>query len=163
MFPAGMPEAFIGISLIIVFNKKPLMLTGTGAIIVIGMVIRQIPVGYRNAVAGFKQIDKSIEEAAANLGSSSVKTFRTIVMPMLKNPMSICLVYSFMKCMNTLSTVIFLVSAKWNVASNTILNLADWGAYGDAAATALGMMLIILLTFGIAKLLLRDKINIFDL
>ena len=163
MLPASLPGTFIGISLIIVFNKKPLMLTGTGAIIVIGMVIRQIPVGYRNAVAGFKQIDKSIEEAAANLGSSSVKTFRTIVMPMLKNPMSICLVYSFMKCMNTLSTVIFLVSAKWNVASNTILNLADWGAYGDAAATALGMMLIILLTFGIAKLLLRDKINIFDL
>ncbi len=163
MLPASLPGTFIGISLIVAFNKKPLLLTGTAVIIIIGMVIRQIPVGYRNAVAGFKQIDKSIEEAAANLGSGSVRTFQTIVMPMLKNSISICLVYSFMKCMNTLSTVIFLVSAKYNVASNTIMNLADWGAYGDAAATALGMLLIILATFGIVKLILRDKINIFDL
>lgn len=163
MLPASLPGTFIGISLLISFNKKPLMLTGGALIIIIGMTIRQIPVGYRNSVAGFKQIDKSIEEAAANLGSGSFKTFRTIVMPMLKNPLSICLVYSFMKCMNTLSTVIFLVSPKWNLAANTILNLADWGAYGAAAATALGMMLIILLTFFVAKLILRDKINIFDL
>lgn len=163
MLPASLPGTFIGISLLISFNKKPLLLTGSALIIIIGMAIRQIPVGYRNSVAGFKQIDKSIEEAAANLGSGSLRTFRTIVMPMLKNPLSICLVYSFMKCMNTLSTVIFLVSPKWNLASNTILNLADWGAYGDAAATALGMMLIMLFTFLVVKIILRDKINIFDL
>jgi iron(III) transport system permease protein len=163
MLPASLPGTFIGISLLISFNAKPMLLTGTAAIIVIGMVIRQIPVGYRNSIAGFKQIDKSIEEAAANLGSGSVKTFRTVVIPMLKNSISICFVYSFMKCMNTLSTVIFLVSPKYNVASNSIINLADWGAYGDAAATALGMILIILLTFGLAKLILRDKINVFEL
>ncbi|AEF83644.1 iron(III) dicitrate transport ATP-binding protein FecE [Treponema primitia ZAS-2] len=163
MLPACLPGTFIGLALLISFNSPPLMLTSSAAIIVIGMTIRQIPVGYRNAVAGFKQIDKSIEEAAANLGSGSVHTFVTIVMPMLKNPLSICLVYSFMKCMNTLSTVIFLVSPRWNLASNSILNLADFGSYGGAAATALGMMLIILITFGIAKLLLKDKINIFDL
>jgi len=163
MLPASLPGTFIGISLLISFNAKPLVLTGTAAIIVIGMVIRQIPVGYRNSIAGFKQIDKSIQEAAANLGSGSVKTFRTIVLPMLKNSISICFVYSFMKCMNTLSTVIFLVSPKYNVASNQIIGLADWGAYGDAAATALGMVLIIFITFGLAKLVLRDKIHIFDL
>ncbi|MDR2860527.1 MAG: iron ABC transporter permease [Elusimicrobiota bacterium] len=163
MLPASLPGTFIGISLLISFNAKPIVLTGTAAIIVIGMVIRQIPVGYRNSIAGFKQIDKSIEEAAANLGSGSIKTFMTVVVPMLKNAISICFVYSFMKCMNTLSTVIFLVSPKYNLASNSIINLADWGAYGDAAATALGMILIILITFGIAKLILRDKINIFDL
>lgn len=163
MLPASLPGTFIGIALIIAFNKKPLLLTGTAAIIVIGMVIRQIPVGYRNAVAGFKQIDKSIEEAAANLGSGTVRTFSSIVMPMMKSPLSICLIYSFMKCMNTVSTVIFLITPKWNLASNTILSLGDYGNYGAAAATALGMMLIVLITFGIFKLILRDKINIFDL
>lgn len=163
MLPVSLPGTFIGLSLVIAFNKKPLLLTGTSLIVIIGMVIRQIPVGYRNSVAGFKQIDKSIEEAGTNLGASSTKVFRTIVMPMLKNQISITFVYSFMKCMNTLSTVIFLISPKTSVASVTILSLADHGFYGVASATALGMMLIILATFGVAKLILKDNINIFDL
>lgn len=163
MLPVSLPGTFIGLSLVIAFNQGPLKLTGTAAIIIIGMVIRQIPVGYRNAIAGFKQIDKSIEEAGTNLGGSSFHIFRTIVLPMLKNQISITLVYSFMKCMNTLSTVIFLISPKHNVAAVSILSLADHGFYGVASATAIGMMAIILLTFGVAKLILKDNINIFDL
>lgn len=163
MLPVSLPGTFIGLSLIMSFNGNPLNLTGTMAIVIIGMTIRQVPVGYRNAVAGFKQIDKSIEEAATNLGGSSVKTFINVVLPMLKNAFSVSFVYTFMKCMNTLSTVIFLISPKWMLASVSILNLADHGFYGVASATAIGMMAVIFLTFGIVKLIFRDKINIFDL
>ncbi|MGN9165807.1 ABC transporter permease [Tissierellaceae bacterium HCP3S3_D8] len=163
MLPVSLPGTFIGLSLVIAFNQRPLLLTGTSIIVIIGMIIRQIPVGYRNSIAGFKQIDKSIEEAGTNLGGSSTHVFRTIVLPMLKNQISITFVYSFMKCMNTLSTVIFLISPKYTVASVTILSLADHGFYGVASATAIGMMITILATFGLFKLILRDNINIFDL
>ncbi|WP_067143223.1 ABC transporter permease [Oceanivirga salmonicida] len=163
MLPISLPGTFIGLALVISFNKKPLFLTGTAAIVIIGMVIRQIPVGYRNSVAGFKQIDKSIEEAATNLGSSSIGVFKNVILPMLKNQISITFVYSFMKGMNTLSTIIFLISPKTQLASAQILSLSEHGFYGVASATALGMMLIILLTFGLFKLILRDNINIFNL
>lgn len=163
MLPVSLPGTFIGLSLILAFNNKTLALTGTAAIVIIGMTIRQIPVGYRNSIAGFKQIDKSIEEASTNLGGNSFFTFIKVVLPMMKNALSVSFVYTFMKCMNTLSTVIFLISPKWMLASVSILSLADHAFYGVASATAIGMMGIIFITFGVVKLIFRDKINIFDL
>ncbi len=163
MLPISMPGTFMGLALVLVFNAGWLELTGTAAIIVVGMVLRQLPVGYRNAIAAFKQIDKSIEEASTNLGANSLRTFTRVVMPMLRHAVSVSFVYSFMKCMNTLSTVIFLVSPRWSLASLQILNLADHGYYGRASATAMGMMLCIAVTFGVMKLLFKGKIHIFDI
>lgn len=163
MLPVSIPGTFIGLALIIAFNEGALKLTGTGLIIVIAMLIRQLPVGYRNAMAGFKQIDKSIEEAAVNLGANSQKVFTSVILPILRNQVSITLVYCFMKSMNTLSTVIFLVVPATQVSSINILAMADQGFYGPASASALGMVGAILITFGIAKLIFRDKIRIFDL
>ncbi|WP_278524054.1 ABC transporter permease [Clostridium cochlearium] len=134
MLPVSLPGTFIGLSLILAFNNKTLALTGTAAIVIIGMTIRQIPVGYRNSIAGFKQIDKSIEEASTNLGGNSFITFIKVVLPMMKNALSV-----------------------------SILSLADHAFYGVASATAIGMMGIIFITFGVVKLIFRDKINIFDL
>lgn len=163
MLPVSLPGTFIGLALILAFNKPPFSLTGTAAIVVIGMCLRQLPVGYRNAISGFKQIDKSIEEASTNLGADSIITFRKVVIPMLKNAFSTSFVYNFMKSMNTLSTVIFLVSPQWMLASVKILSLSDHGFYGVASATALGMISTILITFGVVKLVFRNKINIFEL
>lgn len=163
MLPVSLPGTFIGLALILAFNDGFLSLTGTLYIVILGMTLRQLPVGYRQAVAGLKQIDKSLEQASTNLGSNSFGTFKLIVLPMLKNSLSVSFVYSFMKSMNTLSTVIFLVSPEWNLASTNIMSLSDHGFLATASATAVGMMLTILATFAIVKLFLRDKINIFDL
>ena len=163
MLPVSLPGTFIGLSLIMAFNEGVMELTGTFAIIVIGMTLRQLPVGYRQAIAGLSQIDKSLEQASTNLGANSFVTFCKVIVPMLKNSLSISLVYSFMKSMNTLSTVIFLISPEWNLASINIMALANQGFLATASATAIGMMLTIMATFGLAKLILRDQINIFDL
>ena len=163
MLPVSLPGTFIGLALIMAFNNAPFSLTGTLWIIIIGMTLRQLPVGYRQAVSGLKQIDKSLEQASTNLGATSFGTFRHIVLPMLKNALSVSFVYSFMKAMNTLSTVIFLVSPEWNLASVNIMSLSDHGFLATASATAVGMVLTIFITFGVVKLIMRDQINIFDL
>lgn len=163
MLPVSLPGTFIGLALILAFNDGPLAMTGTLAIIILGMSLRQLPVGYRQAVAGLKQIEASLEQASTNLGASSITMFRKIVLPMLKNSLSVSFVYAFMRSMNTLSTVIFLVSPEWNLASINIMSLANQGFLPTASATAVGIMLVIYVTFGVVKLILRDKINIFDL
>ncbi len=65
--PFALPGTLMGISYILAFNKAPLILVGTGAIIVINYVIRELPVGVEGGIASLKQIDPSIEEAAADL------------------------------------------------------------------------------------------------
>lgn len=163
MLPVSLPGTFIGLALIMAFNDGVLSLTGTIYIIILGMVLRQLPVGYRQAVGGLSQIEKSLEQASTNLGANSFVTFKRVVLPMLKNSLSVSFVYSFMKSMNTLSTVIFLVSPEWNLASVNIMSLSDHGFLATASATAVGMMLTIFITFGVVKLIFRDQINIFDL
>lgn len=163
MLPVSLPGTFIGLALIMAFNDGPLAMTGTLWIVVLGMTLRQLPVGYRQAVAGLSQIDKSLEQASTNLGANSFRTFTGVVLPMLKNSLSVSFVYSFMKSMNTLSTVIFLVSPEWNLASVNIMALSDHGFLATASATAVGMMMTIFITFGVVKLVLKDQINIFNL
>ena len=52
MLPVSLPGTFIGLAMILAFNDGPLEMTGTLAIIILGMALRQLPVGYRQAVAG---------------------------------------------------------------------------------------------------------------
>ena len=75
MLPVSLPGTFIGLAMILAFNDGLLEMTGTLAIIILGMALRQLPVGYRQAVAGLKQIEGSLEQASTNLGAGSFTTF----------------------------------------------------------------------------------------
>lgn len=162
VLPIALPGTFVGLALIVTFSKSPVVLQGTAALIVIAMLLKQMPVGYRGLTASFKQVDKSIEEAATNLGANSRKTLTTIVFPMLQKTVVANFVYAFMKNMNTLSTIIFLITPKWVVAAVSIFNYAETGTYYWAAAVAVGLMGATLGTLGVIKLIFRSKVKIFD-
>lgn len=162
VLPIALPGTFVGLALIVAFSKGPLMLQGSAVLIIIAMLLKQMPVAYRGITASFKQVDKSIEEASTNLGANSNQTLKTIVFPMLQKTIVANFVYSFMKNMNTLSTIIFLITPKWVVAAVSIFNYAETGTYYWAAAVAVGLMGATLGTLGIIKLIFRDKVKIFD-
>lgn len=162
VLPIALPGTFVGLALIVAFSKGPIVLQGSAVLIVIAMLLKQMPVSYRGLSASFKQVDKSIEEAATNLGANSQKTLSTIVFPMLQKTVVANFVYAFMKNMNTLSTIIFLITPKWVVAAVSIFNYAETGTYYWAAAVAVGLMGATLGTLGIIKLIFRDKVKIFD-
>ncbi len=65
----AVPGTVIGIGYILAFNRPPLLLIGTLAILVLNFVFRYIPVGIQSGIAVLRQIDPSIEEAAQNLGA----------------------------------------------------------------------------------------------
>ncbi|MCG4756734.1 hypothetical protein, partial [Faecalibacillus intestinalis] len=56
--PYIIPGTFFGIGYILAFNKTPLLLTGTVAIVVLNCTFRQISVGSKAASALFPNIDK---------------------------------------------------------------------------------------------------------
>lgn len=162
VLPIALPGTFVGLALIVAFSNGPIVLQGSAILIVIAMLLKQMPVSYRGITASFKQVDKSIEEAATNLGANSSKTLSSIVFPMLQKTIVANFVYAFMKNMNTLSTIIFLITPKWVVAAVSIFNYAETGTYYWAAAVAVGLMGATLGTLGIIKLIFRDKVKIFD-
>ncbi len=157
----AVPGTVLGISYILAFNTKPLVLTGTAAVLVIVFVFRNMPVAIESGTTTLLQIDNSIEEASTILGADTGYSFRRITLPMLRNAFFSGLVYSFVKAITAVSAVIFLISPRWNVITSKIYTLFDQAKYGQAAAFVT-MMIVILLVFigifdGLIKLLLSPR------
>ena len=130
----AIPGTVLGVSYILAFNVPPVELTGTGLIIVLCFVFRNLPVGVRAGTAAFKQLDGSLDEASQMLGASTLTTLRRVVLPLLKPALVAALTYSFVRSMTTVSAVIFLVSAKYELATTYIIGRVGNGDYGVALA-----------------------------
>ncbi|PJG84163.1 ABC transporter permease [Caviibacterium pharyngocola] len=139
----AVPGTVAGVSYILAFNNAPMYITGTGIIIIISMVMRDLPIGMRAAIAGLGQLDKSLDEASLSLKGSSFKTIWYIVFPLLKPALLSALVTSFVRAMTTVSAIIFLVTADTRVATAYILNRVEDGEYG--IAIAYGSILIVVM------------------
>ena len=150
----AVPGTVIGIGYILAFNQRPLLLTGTAIILIANFLFRYIPVGIQSGMAGLRQIDPAIEEAATNLGASTQATFRRITLPLLVPAFFSGLVFSFVRAMTAISAAIFLVSADWNLMTVQILSQTEAGRLGAAAAFSVILILIILLAIGLIRLIL---------
>ncbi|WP_373778756.1 ABC transporter permease [Glaesserella sp.] len=139
----AVPGTVAGVSYILAFNNAPIYLTGTGMIIILSMVMRNMPVGMRAAIAGLGQLDKSLDEASLSLKAGSFKTIFFIVLPLLKPALLSALVTSFVRAMTTVSAIVFLVTADTRVATSYILNRVEDGEYG--VAIAYGSILIVVM------------------
>ena len=130
----AIPGTVLGVSYIMAFNVPPFELTGTALIIVLCFMFRNLPVGVRAGTAAFKQLDKSLDEASMMLRAGSVKTLRFVVLPLLKPALVAALIYSFVRSITTVSAVIFLVTAEYELATTYIIGRVGNGDYGVALA-----------------------------
>ena len=148
MLSFAIPGTVIGVSYILAFNVPPIEITGTAIILVACNVFRNMPVGVRAGMASIAQIDRSLDEAAMTLRARGWTTLRTIVLPLLKPAIVAALVYSFVRAVTTVSAVIFLVSAHYEMATTYIINRVVNGDYGIAIAYC--SVLIVLMGAAIA-------------
>jgi len=139
----AIPGTVIGVSYIVAFNVPPLELTGGIAILVLCFVFRNMPVGVRAGVAALAQIDRTLDEASATLRASTMRTLTKVVMPLLRPAILATLVFSFTHAMTAVSAVIFLATAKYNLATVYIINRVEAGEY--ALAIAYSSVLIVLM------------------
>jgi iron(III) transport system permease protein len=163
VLPAALPGTLIGVGYILAFNTPPLALTGTGTIVVAAMLFRTIPVGYRAAIAGLAQIAPSIEEGAADLGARPLRTLWDVTLPLIRSAFTSALVFTFIRSMNTLSAVVFLISPGNVVASASILALAEHGEWGQASAMAASLMSAVFLVLLGFRLLTGGRMRLFEL
>ena len=157
MTPFAIPGTLVGISYILAFNKPPILLVGTGAILVINYVIRELPVGLEGGVAALRQIDPAIEEAAADLGADQAAVFRTVVLPLIRPAFISSMSYTFVRSMTAVSAIIFLISARWYHITIQIYNFSENIRFGLASVLSTALIVIVLLVFGLLRLLVRQS------
>ena len=139
----AIPGTVLGVSYVLAFNIPPIELTGTGLIIILCFMFRNLPVGVRAGKASFEQLDRSLDEASVMLGASTAQTMRKVVLPLLKPALVAALVYSFVRAMTTVSAVIFLVTAENDLATTFIIGRVGNGDYGIALAYCTVLILIL--------------------
>jgi len=140
----AIPGTVIGVSYIVAFNVAPLELTGGMAILVLCFVFRNMPVGVRAGVAALAQIDKTLDEASSTLRASTLRTLTHVVLPLLRPAILATLVFSFTHAMTAVSAVIFLATAKYNLATVYIINRVEAGEYPLAIAYSSVLILFML-------------------
>ena len=118
-------------------------LYGTGAILVIVFVVRSLPVGTRSGISALRQIDKSIEESAYDLGAGSGRVFMTVTLPLIKDSFFSGLVTTFVRSITAISAIILLVTPRYLLITCRINEFAEKGAYGVACAYATILILIV--------------------
>ena len=153
----AIPGTVLGVSYILAFNVPPFELTGTGLIIVLCFVFRNLPVGVRAGTASFKQLDKSLEEASTMLRAGTATTLRRVVLPLLKPALVAALVYSFVRSMTTVSAVIFLVTAENELATTYIIGRVGNGDYGVALAYCTVLIVLMSLAIALIQLLVGER------
>jgi iron(III) transport system permease protein len=146
----AIPGTVLGVSYVLAFNVPPFELTGTGLIIVLCFVFRNLPVGVRAGTASLEQLDKSLDEASTMLRAGTAITLRRVVLPLLKPALVAALVYSFVRSMTTVSAVIFLVTAENELATTYIIGRVGNGDYGVALAYC--TVLIVLMSLATAAI-----------
>ena len=154
MVPYIIPGAVVGIALVITFNRGPLVLTGTAAIMIIALIIRRLPYTIRSSVAILQQIPLSIEEAAISLGCSKLKAFFLVTVPMMAGGIMSGAIISWITIITELSTAIVLYSVNTETLTLTVYTSVVQGNDGVAAAVA-----TILLAMTTASLLLFMKFS----
>ncbi|RJT40684.1 iron ABC transporter permease [Mesorhizobium waimense] len=152
MLSFAIPGTVIGVSYVIAFNVPPIELTGTGIILVLSFIFRNMPVGVRAGIASMSQIDRSLDESSLTLGANSWQTFRKVVLPLLRPAILAALIYSFVRAMTAISAIIFLVSAQYNMSTSYIVGRVENNEYGIAIAYSAVLIGVMLAVIGLMQL-----------
>jgi len=157
MLSFAIPGTIIGVSYVIAFNVPPIELTGTGIILVVSFIFRNMPVGVRAGVASMSQIDRSLDESSLTLGANSWQTFRKVILPLLRPAILAALVYSFVRAMTAISAIIFLVSARYDMSTSYIVGRVENNEYGIAIAYSTVLIVVMLAVVGLMQLLVGRR------
>ena len=118
-------------------------LYGTGAILIIVFIVRSLPTGTRSGISALRQIDKSIEESAYDMGANSARVFMTVTLPLIKDSFFSGLVTAFVRSITAITC--------------QINEQAEKGNYGVACAYA---TVLIIITYG-AVLIMNTLMKFF--
>lgn len=142
----AIPGTAIGIAYVRAFNfPLPFIdfpLTGMWIILPLVLVVRRLPYTVRASYSSLLLVHQSMEEAAANVGASKLRTFRDITVPLVWKGIFVGGLFSFITSIQEASATIFLTLGGWEMIPFGIFTFYIAGSQSQAAA--LGVILIVL-------------------
>ena len=157
MLSFAVPGTVIGVAYVFAFNVPPIEITGTALIIVICFVFRNMPVGVRAGMAAMSQIDRSLDEASLTLRGRAPQTLLYVVLPLMRPAIVGALVYGFVRAVTTVSAVVFLVTAEYELATTYIILRVINGDYGLAIAYSCALIVLMLMVILLIQFVVGER------
>jgi iron(III) transport system permease protein len=147
VLPWALPGTVLAIALATTFSvNSPLtgrfVLVGTFAILPLAYFIRNVPLVTRAALSSFRQLDPSLEEAAASLGAGRTRTLGRVVLPLVLPGLAAGALLAFVTALGEFVASILLYTNRTRPIS--IEMLSQLRAFDFGGASAYGVMLIVL-------------------
>jgi iron(III) transport system permease protein len=117
------------------------LLVGTFWILPLAYLVRSLPITGRGIVAGFRQLDPSLEEAAATLGAGPWRTLSRVTLPLLRPALAAAATLAFVTALGDFVTSIILYTYDTRPISLEILASLRQSDVGVAAAYGVFLML----------------------
>ncbi|MEK6570719.1 MAG: iron ABC transporter permease [Bacteroidota bacterium] len=147
--PFAIPGTVIALSLILALNRPTLftggqVLVGTFWILPLAYFTRNIPIVVRSTTAGFQQLDRSLEEAAHNLGASTWRTFWKVIFPSILPSIISGALLAFIAALGEFVSSILLYTYDNRPISVEILAQFRLGNFGGAAAYGVFLLILVI-------------------
>jgi iron(III) transport system permease protein len=152
--PWALPGTVFAIALAITFSvNAPLalrfVLVGTAVILPLAYVVRALPLTGRAILAAYRQLDPSLEEAAASLGAGRWRTLARVTLPQLGPGLAAGASLAFVTAVGDLVASIVLYTYETRPVSIEILSSLRLDETGVAAAFGVVLMLVSALVLGL--------------
>jgi iron(III) transport system permease protein len=143
MIPYVIPGTVLAVGYIMMFNKGPIVLTGTWIILVLSYFIRKLPYSVKSAEASLYQIHNALEEAAMISGAKPLRAFIDITFKLMIGGIVSGATLSFLQIMTELSSTIILYRPPWVTMPVVIFQnaLSSGADFGISASMAVVLML----------------------
>ncbi|MEE8117774.1 MAG: iron ABC transporter permease [Gemmatimonadales bacterium] len=145
--PWAVPGTVLAIALATMFSVHApavgrVILVGTVVILPLAYLVRNVPIAAGSILAGFRQLDPSLDEAAVSLGAGRVRTLVRITVPLLRPAIFAGAALAFATALGDFVTSIVLYTFDTRPISIEILSLLRQFDIGSAAAYGVVLMLI---------------------
>lgn len=155
--PLGIPGVLLGIGLILGFSRGPLVLVGTGAIMVVAYFVRRLPHPVRTVSAILAQVDPNVEEASVNLGVAPIKTFFKVTGKMILPGIISGGLLAWTASVADLTCTILIFAARWKTLTVETYAQIRSDLYGPASVVGIFLLLSVVVPIFIINLVTRSR------
>lgn len=151
--PIVLPPAVAGLALLLVFGRRgvigePLAVLGveipfTTVAVVIAQTFVAAPFYIRSARAGFRAVDRDLEDAARVDGAGEFAVFRTVTVPLASGALAAGMVMAWARALGEFgATILFAGSISGMTETMPLLVYAEFGAGQLETATVAAALLV---------------------
>jgi putative spermidine/putrescine transport system permease protein len=156
--PLLVPELVMGLALLQILAG--LQITPSLVTLTLGHVLICLPYVVRTIHSAVLGVDRSVEEAAANLGAGRLRIYLTILLPIIRPGFYAAILFSFLMSFDNAVLSLFLVSARTSTLPISVYNYVQYSLDPAIAAVSTLLMAVSVVALLIAsRLVPLDRIK----